>query len=83
MRPRLLVLDEPTEGIQPSIIKEIGYAIRYLRNRGDIAILLVEQYLDFAQELADSFAVMERGQFVLSGDRETMQSADVRRRLSL
>ena len=83
MRPRVLVLDEPTEGIQPSIIKDIGYAIRYLRDRGDIAILLVEQYFDFAKELADSFAVMERGQFVLTGDREAMQQTDVRQRLSL
>ena len=83
MRPKILVLDEPTEGIQPSIIKDIGAAIRYLRNRGDIAILLVEQYFDFARELADSFAVMERGQFVLTGDREMMQNEDVRRRLSL
>jgi urea transport system ATP-binding protein len=54
-----------------------------LRNRGDIAILLVEQYFDFARELADSFAVMERGHFVLTGDREMMQDEDVRRRLSL
>jgi urea transport system ATP-binding protein len=83
MRPRVLVLDEPTEGIQPSIIKDIGNAIKYLRNRGDIAILLVEQYFDFAKELADSFAVMERGQVVLSGDREAMQQTDVRQRLSL
>jgi urea transport system ATP-binding protein len=82
-RPRLLVLDEPTEGIQPSIIKDIGYAIRYLRDRGDIAILLVEQYFDFAQELADEFAVMERGTFILTGDRATMQTTDVRQRLSL
>ena len=83
MRPRVLVLDEPTEGIQPSIIKDIGTAIKYLRNRGDIAILLVEQYFEFAKELADSFAVMERGQFVLTGDREAMQQTDVRQRLSL
>jgi urea transport system ATP-binding protein len=83
MRPKVLVLDEPTEGIQPSIIKDIGHAIRYLRDRGDIAILLVEQYFDFARELADSFAVMDRGQFVLTGDREAMQSEDVRRRISL
>ena len=83
MRPKVLVLDEPTEGIQPSIIKDIGHAIRYLRDRGDIAILLVEQYFDFARELADSFAVMDRGQFVLTGDREAMQSDDVRRRISL
>ena len=82
-RPRLLVLDEPTEGIQPSIIKDIGYAIQYLRDRGDIAILLVEQYFDFAQELADEFAVMERGTFILTGDRATMQTTDVRQRLSL
>jgi urea transport system ATP-binding protein len=83
MRPKVLVLDEPTEGNQPSIIKDIGNAIRYLRDRGDIAILLVEQYFDFARELADSFAVMDRGQFVLTGDREAMQSEDVRRRISL
>jgi urea transport system ATP-binding protein len=83
MRPRVLVLDEPTEGIQPSIIKDIGNAIKYLRNRSDIAILLVEQYFDFAKELSDSFAIMDRGQFVLTGDREAMQQADVRQRLSL
>jgi urea transport system ATP-binding protein len=56
MRPKLLVLDEPTEGIQPSIIKDIGRAIRFLRDRMGIAILLVEQYLDFARELADQVA---------------------------
>ena len=61
MRPRLLLLDEPTEGIQPSIIKDIGRAISYLRNLGQIAIILVEQYLDFAQELGDQFLVMDRG----------------------
>jgi urea transport system ATP-binding protein len=82
-RPRLLVLDEPTEGIQPSIIKDIGHAIRYLRDRGEIAILLVEQYFDFACELADTFAVMERGSFVLTGDAEEMQHPDVRRRISI
>jgi urea transport system ATP-binding protein len=83
MRPRVLVLDEPTEGIQPSIIKDIGNAIHFLRARGDIAILLVEQYFDFAEELADYFAVMERGQFILAGDRAMMLSTDVRQRLSL
>ena len=67
-RPRLLLLDEPTEGIQPSIIKDIGRAIRYLRDRGDMAILLAEQYFDFARDLADRFAVMERGQITASGD---------------
>jgi urea transport system ATP-binding protein len=66
-RPRLLVLDEPTEGIQPSIIKDIGRAIVYLRQKGDIGILLVEQYLDFAEELGDRFYVMERGRVVVQG----------------
>ncbi|MDP2801648.1 MAG: urea ABC transporter ATP-binding subunit UrtE [Phreatobacter sp.] len=66
-RPRLIVLDEPTEGIQPSIIKDIGRAIDYLRQKGDIAILLVEQYLDFAEELGDRFYVMERGRVVVQG----------------
>ena len=66
MRPKLLVLDEPTEGIQPSVIKDIGRAIIFLRQRGDMAILLVEQYLDFAHELADDFAVMDRGEIVMS-----------------
>ena len=66
-RPRLIVLDEPTEGIQPSIIKDIGRAIDYLRQKGDIGILLVEQYLDFAEELGDRFSVMERGRVVVQG----------------
>ena len=61
MRPKLLLLDEPTEGIQPSIIKDIGRAISYLRSLGNMAIVLVEQYLDFACELGDNFAVMDRG----------------------
>ena len=83
MRPKVLVLDEPTEGIQPSIIKDIGNALKYLRGRGNMAILLVEQYFDFVQELADDFAVMDRGQFVMSGDRAMMQTTDVRQRLAL
>jgi urea transport system ATP-binding protein len=83
MRPKVLVLDEPTEGIQPSIIKDIGNALKYLRERGNMAILLVEQYFDFVQELADDFAVMDRGQFVMSGDRAMMQTTDVRQRLAL
>jgi urea transport system ATP-binding protein len=83
MRPRVLVLDEPTEGIQPSIIKDIANALKYLRERGDMAILLVEQYFDFVQELADDFAVMDRGQFVMAGDRAMMQTTDVRQRLAL
>jgi urea transport system ATP-binding protein len=83
MRPNLLVLDEPTEGIQPSIIKDIGRAIDYLRKKGEMAILLVEQYFEFARDLADRYAVMERGQVVLSGTRAEMVEADVRRRLSV
>jgi urea transport system ATP-binding protein len=82
-RPRLLVLDEPTEGIQPSIIKDIGRAIRYLREQGRMAILLVEQYFDFARELADTYAVMERGEVVLAGRGADMVEADVRRYLTV
>jgi urea transport system ATP-binding protein len=83
MRPKLLVLDEPTEGIQPSIIKDIGRAIAYLRDKGEMAILLVEQYFDFARDLADSYAVMDRGRIVLAGDRAGMQEAEVRRWLTV
>ena len=82
-RPRLLVLDEPTEGIQPSIIKDIGRTISYLRRRGDMAILLVEQYFDFAKELADRWYVMERGEVSLAGTRETMDETEIRRRMSI
>jgi urea transport system ATP-binding protein len=82
-KPRLLVLDEPTEGIQPSIIKDIGRVIALLRSRGDMAILLVEQYFDFAKELAQTIAVMDRGDIVLSGPQEELDEADVRRRLSV
>lgn len=83
MKPRLIVLDEPTEGIQPSIIKDIGKVISLLRSRGDMAILLVEQYFDFARELAQTMVVMDRGDIVLSGRREDLDEADVRRRLSV
>src|SRR3984885_5624422 len=83
MKPRLIVLDEPTEGIQPSIIKDIGRVIALLRARGDMAILLVEQYFDFAQELAQTMVIMDRGDIVLSGRREDLNEADVRRRLSV
>ena len=79
----LLVLDEPTEGIQPSIIKDIGRVIALLRQRGDMAILLVEQYFDFAHELAQTIAVMDRGDIVLSGLRARLDADDVRRRLSV
>ncbi|MBP5858253.1 urea ABC transporter ATP-binding subunit UrtE [Marivibrio halodurans] len=82
-RPSLLVLDEPTEGIQPSIIKDIGAAIRHLRARGDMAILLVEQYFDFARDLGDSFFVMDRGSIVLSSNKDDMVEADVRRWLTV
>jgi urea transport system ATP-binding protein len=83
MKPRLIALDEPTEGIQPSIIKDIGRVIALLRSRGDMAILLVEQYFDFAQELAQTMVVMDRGDVVLAGRREDLDEADVRRRLSV
>ena len=82
-RPKLLVLDEPTEGIQPSIIKDIGRAIAYLRGKGDMAIVLVEQYFDFAKELADDFVVMDRGAVVMGGTRASMVEAEVRKRLSV
>ena len=83
MRPRLLVLDEPTEGIQPSIIKDIGRVIALLRDRGEMAILLVEQYFDFAQALAQRIAVMDRGDIVLAGRREDLDEQEVRRRVSV
>ena len=82
-RPRLLVLDEPTEGIQPSIIKDIGRAISYLRNKGGMAILLVEQYFDFAHALADTLVVMDRGEVVAAGDKNDLDADDVRRRLTI
>jgi len=83
MRPRLLLLDEPTEGIQPSIIKDIGRAIAYLRNLGQIAIVLVEQYLDFAQELGDYFAVLERGAVTYAARREDLDEGALKRALAL
>ena len=83
MKPKLLVLDEPTEGIQPSIIKDIGRVIELLRSRGEMAILLVEQYFDFAKELAQKIAVMDRGDIVLQGARDELDEHDVRRRLSV
>lgn len=83
MRPKLLVLDEPTEGIQPSIIKDIGRAITYLRDTVGLTILLVEQYLDFCRELADHVAIMDRGQIVYSGAAPGLDDPDVRRHLML
>jgi urea transport system ATP-binding protein len=82
-RPRLLVLDEPTEGIQPSIIKDIERVIRLLAARGEMAILLVEQYFDFARALADDYIVMDRGEVVLKGTRADMVEEDVRRYLTV
>jgi urea transport system ATP-binding protein len=77
-QPRLLILDEPTEGIQPSVIKEIGAVIRKLAERGDMAILLVEQFYDFAAELADQYLVMSRGEIVQQGRGENMEAEGVR-----
>jgi len=81
--PRLIIFDEPTEGIQPSIIKDIGRVIAMLRERGDVGILLCEQYFDFARELADEFVVLSRGEVVARGDRAQMDGEDVRRHLSV
>jgi len=78
-----LVLDEPTEGIQPSIIKDIGRAIEWLRTKGGMAILLVEQYFDFVHQLADTFSVMDRGEIILSGTRDEMDPDKVRRHLTV
>jgi urea transport system ATP-binding protein len=77
-KPKLLILDEPTEGIQPSIIKDIGRVIRMLADRGDMAIVLCEQYYDFAQELADHYLVMQRGQVVAQGPGAEMQAKGIR-----
>jgi urea transport system ATP-binding protein len=81
-RPKLLILDEPTEGIQPSIIKDIGRVIRGLADHGmdgeKVAIVLVEQYYDFARELADDYLVMERGEFIARGQGRDMESRGVR-----
>jgi urea transport system ATP-binding protein len=77
-KPKLLILDEPTEGIQPSIIKDIGRVIRMLADRGDMAIVLCEQYYDFAQELADDYLVMERGEVIARGLGKDMEAQGVR-----
>lgn len=83
MRPRLLLLDEPTEGIQPSIIKDIGRAISYLRSLGDMAIILVEQYLDFAQELGDHLVVMDRGAIVYQSDKANLDEGALHRAMAI
>ena len=82
-RPKLLLLDEPTEGIQPNIIQQIGRVISYLKDRGDMAILLVEQYFNFAFGLADEIYVMERGEMVLNGAKTSLSKADVRAKLAV
>ena len=82
-RPRLLILDEPTEGIQPSIIKDIERVIRALAERGNMAILLVEQYFDFARDLAAAYFVMQRGEVVVCGRRADMDEAAVRTYLTV
>jgi urea transport system ATP-binding protein len=82
-RPKLLILDEPTEGIQPSIIRDIGRAIVYLRQRGGLAILIVEQYFEWARDLADDYVVMDRGAVVLAGERKDMVETEVRKRLAV
>ena len=82
-RPSLLVLDEPTEGIQPSIIKDIGRAIVYLKQQGNLAILLVEQYLDFALRLADRFTVIQGGVVAHSGDAAALRDDRVRSLLAV
>jgi urea transport system ATP-binding protein len=82
-KPKLLILDEPTEGIQPSIIKDIGRVIRSLADKGDMAILLVEQYYDFAEELADHYVVMERGAVIAQGLGKDMPLAGVRQLVSI
>ena len=81
--PKLLMLDEPTEGIQPSIIKDIGRVIRMLADRGSMAIVLVEQYYDFAAELADQYLVMERGEIVQRGRGADMEAEGVRQKMSI
>ena len=81
--PKLIILDEPTEGIQPSIIKDIGRVISLLRQRGDIGILLCEQYFDFAHALADKFVVLSRGEVVASGLQDQMNNEDVKRHLAV
>lgn len=83
MKPRLLILDEPTEGIQPSIIKDIHNVITILKQQGEMAIILVEQYFEFARDLGDSYAVMDRGEVVLSGEISTMNEPEVRKYLTV
>ena len=82
-KPKLLILDEPTEGIQPSIIKDIGRVIRMLADRGDMAIVLCEQYYDFAEELADDYLVMQRGEVIARGPGSEMQINGIRQLVAI
>ncbi len=82
-KPRLLVLDEPTEGIQPSIIKDIGRALAYLRAKGTMAIVLVEQYFDFARDLADHYTVLDRGEVVIEGSKDEVDPEAVRAKIAV
>ena len=82
-RPKVLLLDEPTEGIQPSVIKDIGRVIRTLADGGDMAIVLVEQYYDFARDLADAYLVMDRGEIVARGPGSEMEDKGVRQMVSV
>jgi urea transport system ATP-binding protein len=81
--PSLLILDEPTEGIQPNIIKDIGKVIRLLADRGTMAIVLVEQYYDFAEQLADDYVVMQRGEVIARGPGSEMQSKNIRQMVAI
>ncbi|MEM9331065.1 MAG: urea ABC transporter ATP-binding subunit UrtE [Pseudomonadota bacterium] len=83
MRPKVLVLDEPTEGIQPSVIKDIGRAIEYLRDQSGLAIVLVEQYLDFCRQLANQLYIMDRGRIVHQGKASDLDKKHVRKHLSV
>jgi urea transport system ATP-binding protein len=82
-KPKLLILDEPTEGIQPSIIKDIGRVIRMLADRGDMAIVLCEQYYDFAEELADDYLVMQRGEVIARGPGSEMEVKGIRQLVAI
>ena len=83
MKPKILLLDEPTEGIQPNIIQQIGRVIAYLREKGDMAIILVEQYFDFAHDLGDRFYVLKRGAVAMEGTQETLTREALREVVSV